>query len=136
MSRTLRFAIGPIVLSGVVLLTAQGLSGCGQQRELTFSSVPVTLTGFKSDLPTTTSAVRVGKRIEETALIPSGKLSEVEAVVAHLRKDGWRQMSTDIRVNEVYYMLEKDGIRVELTHRPNSGITIVASRSATEGSAP
>jgi hypothetical protein len=112
------------------------LSGCSKDRELTFSSVPVKLVGFKSEVPKTTSAVRVGNRIEETARIPSGKLSELEAVVAQMRKQGWRQMSTDIRVNEVYYMLEKDGVRVELTHRPSFGITIVASRSATEGSAP
>ncbi|MCX7963378.1 MAG: hypothetical protein N2644_02690 [Candidatus Sumerlaea chitinivorans] len=136
MRRAHKITLGWLLLSGFVVVTVLGLSGCGQQRELTFSSVPVTLTGFKSDLPTTTSAVRVGKRIEETALIPSGKLSELESVVARMRKEGWRQMSSDIRVNEVYYMFEKDGVRVELTHRPNSGITIVASRSATEGSAP
>lgn len=109
---------------------AVGLLGCGGGKPLPFTNVPVEIPQFTDDVVTTTSVMRVGNNIEETVVLPKAKMEDVEKAIARLKKQGWRQLHADMQVNSWDYILEKDGIQVEMLYRAGRGATVTARRRA------
>ncbi|MCX7624976.1 MAG: hypothetical protein N2Z21_01995 [Candidatus Sumerlaeaceae bacterium] len=113
-------------LGALVLL----LLGCERETLLPFSNVKVEIPAFTKDSVTTTSVMRVGKNIEETITLPSAKNEDVEKAVSKLQKKGWRILKKDMQVSSWLYMVEKDGIQVEMIYRAGAGATVIARRRA------
>lgn len=116
----------------IIVAVAVRLAACASPPPLPFSNIPVTVESFSGDRPTSSSVMRVGNRIEETVELPQAKLEDVEKAVARLKKQGWRSLQTSMEVNSWSFVLEREGIQLQLLYRAGRGAVVIASRRADE----